>query len=170
MESGMDTDRYESLLQLSSSQVLAVEALDAGSTHHDAALAAGVNRVTVSRWVRHHPAFIAEMNRRRVERLEHLSAQIGDVTSRAIDVVAKAISDGDLSTALAWVRLTCVSSRSAIEASTAFSDPVTPGEVIDQAAEYEARRQPMGAFTDAYRPAALRSIWADLEGSAQSSL
>lgn len=45
----------------------AVNALIAGGTHEDAALASGVHRVTVTRWVNHHPAFVAEMNRVRAD-------------------------------------------------------------------------------------------------------
>ena len=61
------TASYRPLHQLTASQQLAVTALAAGATHGEAAEEAGVHRVTVTRWARHHPAFIAELNRLRAE-------------------------------------------------------------------------------------------------------
>jgi hypothetical protein len=46
--------RYQARLQLSASQVLVMDALDDGATHAEADQVAGVNRVTVIRWVHHH--------------------------------------------------------------------------------------------------------------------
>jgi hypothetical protein len=49
-----DINRYQARLQLSASQVLVMDALDDGATHAEADQVAGVNRVTVIRWVHHH--------------------------------------------------------------------------------------------------------------------
>ena len=65
----MATDRYEMLRRLSEQQLCAIEALIGGSSIQEAADAAGVNRVTVSRWRNHHPEFQAELNRRRDEKI-----------------------------------------------------------------------------------------------------
>ena len=47
-ERGLKTDRYKLLHELTPSQTKALEALDAGSTHSEAAAVAGVDRTTVS--------------------------------------------------------------------------------------------------------------------------
>ena len=89
-----------SLHDLTRSQGEAVNALIAGGTHEDAALAAGVHRVTVTRWVNHHPAFIAEVNRVRADLANRTQAKIVRVTDLALEVVQTALEAGDLETAL----------------------------------------------------------------------
>ena len=157
----LTTDRYESLLQLNASQVIAIETLDAGGTHQEAADAAGVNRVTVTRWVHHHPAFQAEWNRRRFERLEYLAARAENVTAAAFDVVAQAIDAGDVATALAWVRMTYSGTNT--QSGSSLNAPLTPGAVIDGAAESISMREPMEAYTKIFREAAVDRIHAELE-------
>ncbi len=67
---GDATERYDLLLQLDPKQAKALEVLAAGGSHEAAAEAAGVHRVTVTRWANHHPEFVAEMNRRRLDAVE----------------------------------------------------------------------------------------------------
>jgi hypothetical protein len=157
-----DTDRYQSLLRLTASQVSAVEALDAGSTHADAAQTAGVNRVTVTRWVHHHPAFQAELNRRRLERLERLAARADSVTVTALDVIAQAIDTGDVASALAWIRMTYTHVRATSKPESTSKLPLTPAEVIQRETETLATREPMLAFTNIYRGEAVDQICAAL--------
>ena len=152
------TDRYQSLLRLTESQVRAVDTLDAGSTHAEAAQAAGVNRVTVTRWVHHHPEFKAELNRRRLERLEIVSARSEGVTDRAIDVVGQAIDEGNVGTALAWLRMTLTPSWSMPRNGTSSLKPLTATEIIAHAAELVAMHEPMQALTAIYRQEAIDQI------------
>ena len=57
---------------------IALDALLAGTTHAEAATAAGVARETVSRWITQHRAFQAALNRRRAA----LAAEHADVLRR----------------------------------------------------------------------------------------
>jgi hypothetical protein len=54
------TERHRALLTLDERQLAALDVLCAGGSHKAAAQAAGVDRVTVTRWNTRHPAFMAE--------------------------------------------------------------------------------------------------------------
>ncbi len=122
------TDCDRSLLELSGAQVLAVNALAAGATHEAAAEAAGVHRVTVSRWVRHHPAVVAELRARRADASRELGEKIRAVTMRALDVVAGEVEAGNVRVSLAWLR--CV--PLAVMADEP-DGPTDPAEVLEAA-------------------------------------
>jgi DNA topoisomerase VI subunit B len=94
-----------SLHDLTGSQLAAVNALMAGGTHEDAAQAAGVHRVTVTRWVNHHPAFIAELNRARADLARRTRSKIVRVTKLAMEVVEASLEAGDQEAALKWLRI-----------------------------------------------------------------
>jgi hypothetical protein len=53
---------------LSSAQLRAIDILDAGGTHAESADAAGVSKDEVAGWTLFDGAFVAELNRRRLER------------------------------------------------------------------------------------------------------
>jgi hypothetical protein len=89
---------------LSPSQSLALEILDAGGTHQEAAKAAGVDRTTVSRWATKHPAFVSEMNLRKRERAEETIHRVSEVTLAALDCVAHSVSEGNVRAAIQWLR------------------------------------------------------------------
>ncbi len=55
--------------KVSDQQSIAIDALVAGSTHREAAEAAGACRSTVTGWVNHNITFITELNQRRQFRL-----------------------------------------------------------------------------------------------------
>lgn len=99
------TRHDESLHDLTPPQIAAIGALMAGGTHDEAAAAAGVHRVTVKRWVNHHPAVIAEMNRIRLDAARQTQEQLRRLTARALEVVEGALSSGDLEAAFRWLRL-----------------------------------------------------------------
>lgn len=99
------TNDYRSLHEITSAQLAAVTALARGATHEAAANEAGVHRVTVSRWAAHHPAFIAELNARKVEAATEAAAQVSRTTRKALDVIAEVIDGGDADAAFRWLRL-----------------------------------------------------------------
>lgn len=99
------TGRDRLLHELTPSQTLALEALDAGSTHAEAAAAAGVDRTTVSRWATRHPGFVAEINRRKSERAHEHRREVEGTTARALTVVKDRIDSGDAEFALRWLKL-----------------------------------------------------------------
>jgi len=98
-------ERDRSLHRLSASQALAVDALDGGMTHGEAAAVAGVDRTTVSRWATKHPGFVAELNRRKAERSEKHARRIDEVTLLAIDVIAASLAEGNTTLAVKWLGL-----------------------------------------------------------------
>ncbi len=73
-----------------------------GGTHAEAAHAAGVHRVTVTRWTNHHPAVVAELNRARTEALMRQRVAASRLTEKAIAVIDEALDDGDRAVALRW--------------------------------------------------------------------
>ena len=156
------TARYQSLLELNPSQVSAIEVLDGGGTHQEAAEAAGVNRVTVTRWARHHPAFVAELNRRKVERTENLATRTDTVTRAALEVVEQAVRAGDLSAALAWIRLAHGPGRLGSSDGSRNVAPLTPQAVIDGIAQATAINETMDVMIGMYRDDAVRTIEASL--------
>lgn len=93
------------LLDLTRRHQIAIELLVNGSTQEAAAVAGGVTRETVSRWVGHHPGFPAALNL-------YLGSLVADQAGRALRIRGKAYAlvdeklDGaDLTTALAVLRV-----------------------------------------------------------------
>jgi hypothetical protein len=120
-------DRYRLLHQLSAAQAIAVETIDAGGTHADAASAAGVDRTTVSRWVTKHPSFVAEINRRRRDRAIENGIKISNVTVAALGLVEEAVVAGDLAIAIRWLMRFGPAALASHE-----QLPVSADEVIEQ--------------------------------------
>ncbi len=99
------TECVTTLHTLSPKQLHAVEVLTSGGSHTAAAQAAGVNRVTITRWANHHPAFVAEMNRGHLAALEDHRANVERVTGKAMGVIEQAIDAGDVAAAFRWYQL-----------------------------------------------------------------
>ena len=156
----VNTDRYQSLLDLSGSQLTALEIIETGGTHAEAANAAGVHRVTVTKWCHHHPAFIAERNRRQIERAERVAVITDAATIRAIEVVTAAIDTGDAETAMKWLRL--FAPRQIHQVGVDHSGPITAQNVIDAIAETESMSSPMAVLTNSYRESAITAITREL--------
>lgn len=98
-----EAKRYKSLHELSATQAIAIEIIDGGGTHLEASEAAGVDRTTVSRWVVKHPAFVAEINRRRRDRAIESGIRIASITATSLRLVEEAITAGDLAIATRWL-------------------------------------------------------------------
>lgn len=127
---------YESLRALTPSQYLAINILETGATHQAAADGAGVHRVTVSRWVHHHPAFRAELNRRCEERSERLSAKIAEITFDALEVIHEAIQGGDANTALVVMKQLRLDTLRDQEHDRRRREPTTADAIIDKEAAF----------------------------------
>jgi hypothetical protein len=150
---------------LTPAQVLALDVLDAGGTHSEAAQVAGVHRVTVSKWTTRHPGFVAELTRRRLARFELVADRAEAVTLSALDLVAKAIDNGDTSAALSWLKLAGLPSSLADHRAKVASAPLSAGEMLDREADKLSMAAPLAVMTDSYRPAALEVIAKELEAS-----
>jgi hypothetical protein len=81
------------LATITSAQGRVVEALAGGSTVTAAAKAAGVARETVSRWVHHDPAFIAELHNTRAELAAQTRCALEALGTQAVATLAEALQD-----------------------------------------------------------------------------
>lgn len=162
MDARDETIRYESLLKLTPTQVIAVDVLDRGGTQTEAAELAGVSRVTVSRWVHHHPAFLAELNRRIVERAHRVTTQADELTLKAMTVLSRAIDEGDTSAAIQWLRLL---GPTALSIQSREPDrPLSAEAVISRSIEAAAMAAPLEMLADPYRKSTVRGILAMVDG------
>lgn len=156
-----ETNRYGSLLQLTPTQAIAIDVLDCGGTQSEAAERAGVSRVTVSRWIHNHPAFIAELNRRHVERADRVSVRIDELTLRAMELVALAIEQGDTSTAIQWLRISGPMNPNL--RGRGSERPLSADAIITRASESAAMSAPMEILSDPYRMGTMRKLVALVE-------
>ena len=120
-----DTRSYSPLHALTVAQARAVDALLAGESHEQAAAAAGVHRITVTRWANHHPAFVAAVNQGKVDRSNKLRARADELTLQALEVVEAAVRKGDTRAALTWLKLQQIPTALPVL-------PVLPEDVIEQ--------------------------------------
>jgi hypothetical protein len=121
------TDRNELLRNLTATQAIAIDAIDTGAPIAEAARVAGVDRTTVSRWVNHHPAFRAELQQRRLDRVRRNEQRLHELTTAALDAVREAVDSGDQATALQWLKIAGI--RSAVDPPP---EAVTPERFIWQ--------------------------------------
>ena len=82
----------------------ALQLLLAGTAVYETARTIGVAVRTVQRW-RTNPHFQAEFNRRRLELHESAQTRLHGMTHKAIDVLAKAINDGNLKAAIELLKI-----------------------------------------------------------------
>lgn len=107
------------LLDVTPAQALAAHALATGSTHDAAALTAGVQRETVTRWVNQHPGFQAALGcYRHAVAVEQVDAA-RRLRGKALAVVERHLDADDLTAALAVLRIVPAAELTA---------PATPGE------------------------------------------
>jgi|GEM_PF-1804567 len=156
------TDRYRLLLELNPSQALAVEVIDRGGSHAEAAEAAGVDRTTVSRWVSRHPAVIAELNRRRLDRARSNARVLAETDRKALACIADALESGDPNLALQWFKIRDLANLTGCvvgptDATVVIQDRAStlPNDFLKVYDKVEGRTA--GRAVDV--------IWAELEGS-----
>ena len=99
------TECNKALHRLSPRQIRAIEVLLGGGTHSEAADAAGVHRITVTRWVNHHPATIAELNAALMEARTRHRFVVCRLMAKSMRVVEEALDDGDRAAAFRWYAL-----------------------------------------------------------------
>ena len=85
-------------------QLSAIEALAAGQSLNEAAVAAGVDRTTLWRWRRDDDTFRAALAGVRNDAREELSTRLLTLAGKALAVVAAALDAGDARTAIAILR------------------------------------------------------------------
>jgi len=139
------------LRELSERQLVAIDALLTGATHGEAADKAGVHRVTVSKWVSGHPAFQAELNRRRLELNEQRVARLRELDEAALDAIAHQLETTDPEFAIKWLKLRGINSSIHPAAG-----PTDAEEIIDS--RYRAR------LVSARNDTSLSRVFDDLAG------
>jgi hypothetical protein len=87
-------------LSLTPPQRTAIVKLTSGSTHVEAATAAGVSRMTLYRWLKHDPAFQCAFNAWQKDVVTTAQGQLLAATRDALSTVLNAIRQGDAR--LAW--------------------------------------------------------------------
>jgi hypothetical protein len=87
-----ETQHNPTLEGLSSAKLTVIEALLAGSTVTDAAKAGGVSRGTVYDWLRTDVEFVAELNARRRELREALTAKLESLADSAVYCIEQAVA------------------------------------------------------------------------------
>lgn len=85
---------------LSKGQLSVLQALLTGSTVTDAAVAAGVSRTTVHRWLKDDWVFQAALNRERREIRDAIRSQLLRAAESGVIVVSRAIEGDDLRVAM----------------------------------------------------------------------
>lgn len=119
--------QVEALYELDDRQLAALDVLSAGGTHQEAADAAGVHRVTVSRWAGNVPAFIAERNRRRAELAATRASKVEQIDAVALDRLMDWVATGDPDALRFWAKV-----RGAEVMGTIDPGPQTAQEVVEQ--------------------------------------
>lgn len=116
------------LAGLNAVQLRALAALAEGQTIRDAAATAGINRVTLGKWLKEDPAFRAAFNGWREELVHSTRARLLRTAELAAEAVHKAIQRGDGRLALALLdRLGLASAQAA---APALTDPAMPRQEI----------------------------------------
>src|SRR5258706_15259799 len=82
----------------------AMELISAGAGLREAAEGAGVSRMTLHRWMREDPAFVAAWNAWRAHARRAAASRLLGIADRAVQVVGEAIDGGDAKLALAVVK------------------------------------------------------------------
>ena len=82
-------------LSLTPAQRTAIEKITSGHTLVDAATAAGVNRVTLYRWLKHDPEFQAAYNSWQQDALATARGRLLALTDTAVTTINKAMLNGD---------------------------------------------------------------------------
>ena len=90
-----DEIRHETSSQVSDRQIAAIATLINAGTQDDAAIAAGVSRQTVNKWVNHHYGFISMLNRLRAERLQTCADQLQKAVLLALKITIEHLEQGD---------------------------------------------------------------------------
>jgi hypothetical protein len=96
--------------QLTGQQLRAIDLILAGVSDSAAAKVLRVHRVTLGRWRRYHPAFVAELNRRRDVDLQSAADRLRGLSQRAISILEERMADSEnpesqMRAALALLRL-----------------------------------------------------------------
>jgi hypothetical protein len=122
-----DVTRYPSLSTLTTLQLQAIDLLLRGHSVNHVAGTIGITRVTISRWKNHHPAFIAELNRRQQELLSHSALLYQRLLERSLRTLHDVLSGKSADKAalrIAVAIVNGVTSRRSLDCKLGPTDPI----------------------------------------------
>jgi transposase-like protein len=134
------TDPDISKWELSPQQETAVDLLSVGKSITEVAKEVGVSRQTISQWRNGHAGFQAAFNQRRHELWEAVSERLRTLLPAALDVVERAIANGDLKAALSVLKAVGLHDLAPPDG------PIHPQDVESKIKEEEAVRNERGLF------------------------
>jgi Homeodomain-like domain-containing protein len=128
----LDKTRHQE--ELSIQQWTAIDLLVIGKTHQETAEAVGRSRQTVCDWRSHHPAFRAEVNKRRQEVWAAAADQSRSLVPKAVAVLERELDGGDhcFKAALEVVKMAGLPLHSI--------GPEEEEEIVAEAAEAQSRK------------------------------
>jgi hypothetical protein len=97
---GHESSHQDAVSRLSIEQQNAIDLLIQDKPDHEVAAAVGVVRETVTRWRHENPYFVAELNRQRKALWGAAHERLRGLVHKAVDIVEKALEDGDLKAAV----------------------------------------------------------------------
>jgi hypothetical protein len=130
---------------VSPSQLIALECLLAGQNMIDSALAAGVDRSTLHRWLRNDFNFQAALNRGRRDLQENFSHRLDRLNIDAAACVGRAVHEGDVKAALEVLKRLGTLAKSAVGS----DDPAVLQSQTESEARRHARRAKLAAIQQA---------------------
>lgn len=131
----------DDLLRLTPRQETAVELLLVGKSDAATAKALGIHRTTIARWRAAHPAFQAELARRRAERFRAATERLRALVPKALDVLEDEL-DGDdrLPTAHAVLKMAGLDKLAVPPIETEDADTIIVGLIRRRMDEKQAER------------------------------
>jgi len=127
---------------LSLRQTAALEPLLSGASITKAAELAHVDRSTVHRWLREDPEFRAALNAAKREFRRELTARLHGLANAALEVVEKAVVNGDARVAIAVLR--GIGLLPGTAPSIGPSDPTEIAEMDEQVARFREQKRTQG--------------------------
>ena len=115
--------------QITPEQETALDLILAGQSDREVALAVNRRRQTICEW-RHDPAFVAALNTRRIEIWGHSIDRLRGLLPKALDVLERALDDGDVRTA--WRVVELASMREAKGIGPSSIGPTSPAGVTSE--------------------------------------
>ena len=114
---------------LTDAQLVAIDALMTGTDQETAASAAGVSRATVNRWVKHHPEFQAELNRRRRQLFDQQVDRVRQIDNMALENLRQRIEAGDEKASELWLKMRGLAALDTSKTGPTSSDAIIGAQV-----------------------------------------
>ncbi len=150
--------------QLSEKQLSAINLMVQGICDVEIGRAVGVHRATVARWRLFHPAFAAELNRRRHAEIQHTADRLRKLAMISIEVLEKQLED-DSNPNLRFRAAITLLKMSGVEIAAKEKKPLSAESILDETALMLRKRQhaiiDAGEYEEALRLSAVQAETVD---------